>query len=110
MERNAGQYFRAKGRLNCAQAVAMAFREEGGFSEEDIRALKKMGGGRAPGGVCGSLHIARTLIHDPEKLAKLEEAFAHRAGSCACKQIRRMRRVSCRDTVELAARELDKYY
>jgi hypothetical protein len=89
-------------RLNCAQSVLRAFQEIKNLSEEQIKAAKAYGGGRAPGGRCGALHAALELISDVEGKNRLAKSFSEEAGSEICKEIRKLRKVSCGQCVELA--------
>ena len=51
-------------KLNCAQAIAEAFREEYGFiTEKTVKTFKKMGHGKAPNGVCGMLYAAKYITN-----------------------------------------------
>jgi hypothetical protein len=50
-------------RLNCAQAIAEAFRQEYNFLTEDtVKDFKKMGHGKAPNGECGMLYAAKYIF------------------------------------------------
>jgi len=96
-------------RLNCGQAIAMAFREKFDLSDEFIEKLALSGFGKAPDGVCGALYAAQVIL-DKLGNGKTDEAakfFNEHAGSVYCAQIRRIRKVSCVGCVKKAASILD---
>lgn len=101
--KQAAVFYRASERYNCAQAVLKTFQEEAGVPDAVIKGAARWGHGRAEGGVCGALYAVRALIDDSEQVAKVEQEFAHVAGSTGCRQIRGMSRVTCRECVSLAA-------
>lgn len=88
---------------NCCQAVLHAFQERCQVGDERIAAARMAGAGRAPGGRCGALHAAFDLL-GPEHHAAVEAAFVSRTGASACRDIRKLRRASCRECVGEAAR------
>ncbi|HAT11900.1 MAG TPA: hypothetical protein DCS97_15225 [Planctomycetes bacterium] len=88
---------------NCCQAVLHAFQEHCQIGDDRIVAARLAGAGRAPGGRCGALHAALDILR-PEHHAAVEAAFVSRTGSAACREIRKLRRASCRECVGEAAR------
>ena len=68
-------------RLNCAQAIAEAFRQEYNFLTEDtIKDFKKMGHGKAPNGECGMLFAAKYIFqknNHPDKAQEFEKHLYH---------------------------------
>jgi len=88
---------------NCCQAVLRAFQERCRIGDDRIAAARLAGAGRAPGGRCGALHAALDLL-GPEHHAAIETAFVSRTGAVACREIRKLRRASCSECVEEAAR------
>ena len=98
-----------KERLNCAQAVIKAFKDEFGIEEDVLRAFESHGGGRAPDGLCGAYFAARHLLEKkhPEKLGEFERYFFEKAASLKCKDIRQIRKLSCVGCVEKAAEFLE---
>ena len=90
-------------RLNCAQSILRAFQAERGISEEAIRKAGNLGHGRAQGGYCGALHAACELIEGETGRSLLRTAFAAKAGSWECREIRKSRMLTCAQCVELAA-------
>ncbi len=103
-KKSAKDYFRGVEKYNCAQAVVKAFQEEFNIPEEVVESYASKGAGQAEGNLCGSLYAAEKLLKDPEKIVHLEKLFAGEAGSIKCKEIRKLRRLSCKGTVELAER------
>jgi hypothetical protein len=101
--------FRGKDKLNCVQAVLRAFQAEFGISDEDIGSAANAGGGKAEGGACGALHASRMLLNDPAIQQSVDRDFEAQAGSLLCKQIRKLRQLSCRECVALAARLLEPH-
>jgi len=102
-EPKASKYFHGQDRYNCAQAIMRAFRDRLSVSEEAIKACRKFGGGRAEGGVCGAVHAAHMLIEDPEIVRKLDDLFFCQAGSVKCREIRKLKKLSCVECVDLTA-------
>jgi hypothetical protein len=96
------QHFRGKEKYNCAQAVLKAFQHEAGIPEGAVKAASGAGGGKAEGGLCGALFAASVILGKKET-NDVQEAFAQKAGSVLCKQIRSLKRISCRDCVSLSA-------
>lgn len=97
-------------RMNCAQAVAGAFRDKFDLSDEFIGELALSGSGKAPEGICGALYAAQVIL-DKLDNSKADEAlkfFNEHAGSVYCAQIRKIRKISCVSCVEKAASILDQ--
>lgn len=78
-------------RLNCAQAIAEAFRQEYNFLTEDtVKDFKKMGHGKAPNGECGMLYAAKYIFEKnnlPDKAQEFEKHFRDFAGTTKCKEL-----------------------
>jgi hypothetical protein len=87
--------------LNFAQAILTAWKEDYAIADTSIMEFKEYGGGRAPKGACGALYASEYLMqrHHNESI---EEQFTQKAGSSACKEIRRNGAVSCQKCVEIA--------
>jgi hypothetical protein len=92
-------------RMNCAEAVLSAYQKISGDTAISISDMKRVGGGRAPDGICGALHAA--CIVAPDKAERLKARFAQIAGSVVCKEIRRAKQHSCEDCVAEAAQLLE---
>jgi hypothetical protein len=90
-------------RLNCAQSVLRAFQPEKGIPEDAIQRARQLGQGRAAGGCCGALHAACDLAEDEAQRSRLRAAFAAKAGSEKCREIRKSGTLSCEQCVRLAA-------
>lgn len=96
-------------RLNCGQAVAMAFREKFNLSDEFIKDLVSSGFGKAPDGVCGALYAAQIILRQTgnDKIEEVFKVFSDHTGSVYCSDIRKLRKVSCVGCVKKAASILD---
>lgn len=90
-------------KLNCCQSVLHGFQEICGVEGETIEDARRLGGGRAEEGRCGALHGALMLTGDSETRLGLIEEFRQCAGSEYCREIRRGRKFTCAQCVELAA-------
>lgn len=102
-------FFHGKERFNCAQAVLKAFQPESGVSNEAINAAASAGGGKALGGVCGALYVARVLLDDQGLFKDVSDRFSRKAGSVQCMQIRMMRQMPCLECVSLSAKLLEEH-
>ena len=91
------------GRLNCAQSILRAFQQQPGIHEGAVQQAQQFGRGRAEGGRCGALHMALQLANNKEVRDNLRKAFAAKAGSEQCREIRKRKALSCEQCVELAA-------
>lgn len=104
-EDTAMHHFRGPARVNCAQAVLLAFQGALPVSDAMLQAAKGCGGGRAPEGECGAYHAARLLLKDhPQALAELRQRFEDDGGDIRCRSIRQARQLDCDGCVKLAAR------
>ena len=78
-------------KLNCAQAIAEAFREEYGFiTDKTVKSFKKMGYGKAPNGECGMLYAAKYIFfknNRSDKAIEFEKYFVEFAGTTKCKEL-----------------------
>ena len=68
---------------NCAQKVAYANQA----GQEVIDGLAKMGGGRAPGGLCGALYSALRLSSETEH-ERIKAEFSKRLGAETCRELK----------------------
>lgn len=107
-KRSASQYFRGAEKYNCAQAIAKAFQTELNIPEEVIKAYANKGGGLAKDGMCGSVYAAQKLLKGPDDIAYLDQLFAEKSGSMGCKEILKLKKVSCSGTVDLAEEIIKK--
>lgn len=99
-------------KMNCAQSVISAFKENFDIEEDMVDAFKNYGGGRAPNGICGALYAVKYIIKkqkDEEKVAELEEYFLEQAGALECSNIRGLRKLSCVGCVEKSSEFLEKH-
>ena len=78
-------------KLNCAQAIAEAFREEYGFiTDKTVKSFKKVGYGKAPNGECGMLYAAKYIFfknNRSDKAIEFEKYFVEFAGTTKCKEL-----------------------
>ena len=95
-------------RGNCAQSVALAWKDKKDPASAHADSFYSHGGGRAPEGLCGALHAARELAgaHGDS----LTEQFKQQAnGHITCRDIRKNRVMPCTDCVSLAAKLLEEH-
>ena len=78
-----------------------AWREVFGDVAITVADLKPFGAGRAPEGLCGAVYAACLLA--PNRAEELKAAFAARAGSLYCKEIRAAKKHPCAECVAQAA-------
>jgi hypothetical protein len=90
-------------RYNCAQSVLKGFQKHLDVDEEDILSARERGGGRAELGRCGALFEALNLAGDEKMKEQIMTAFEEKAGSQKCREIRKLKRLSCSECVKLAA-------
>lgn len=84
---------------NCAQAIAHCWTGD----PDLVGIMKQCGSGRACEGHCGAIHAARIVASALNmNVPKLEEEFTQQAGSLKCMEIRRIRKLTCRQCVEMA--------
>ncbi|MCQ2192988.1 MAG: C-GCAxxG-C-C family protein [Paludibacteraceae bacterium] len=91
----------------CAQAIIKGFQQEFGISDEEIDQFANFGGGRAPEGICGSLYAANCLLERINE-GPVNAAFAAKAGSDKCQEIKFTYRFPCPDCVRLADELVDE--
>lgn len=97
-------------RMNCAQSVLSAFKEDFNIGEDMLEAFKSYGGGKAPNGLCGAFYAVKYIINkqqNHEKVAELEEYFLKHAGALECSNIRGLRKLSCVGCVEKSSEFLE---
>ncbi len=97
-------------RMNCAQAVVSAFKEDFNIGEDIIDAFKSYGGGRAPEGLCGAYYAVKSILSKqaPSKLEELEKHFLEHAGALECSNIKGLKKLSCVGCVEKSSEFLEK--
>ena len=104
IEKKAKQYFRGEEGYNCAQAVAKGLEDFCAIDERLLERFADCGCGQAEGGVCGALFAAKQLLGQSERAEEAERHFCVAAGAATCRQIKKLKRVSCHECVGLAAR------
>lgn len=97
-------------RMNCAQSVLCAFKEDFNIADDLVEAFKSYGGGNAPDGLCGAYYAVKFILDkvDKEKTQELEKYFLENAGALECTNIRGMRKLSCVGCVEKSSEFLEK--
>jgi len=99
---------------NCAQSVALAWRDKQEPEADHHDRLSGFGRGQAPEGTCGALYAARELVGKALGQAskdKLTTLFKEKAGGyTACRDIRKNRTLPCTECVALAAELLDQLH
>ena len=103
---DAVSFFRGHERNNCAQAVLKAYASVAGVEQRCVERFSRLGSGRAPEGECGALFAAKSMLADDSARQTLHDAFVRAAGSAACRQIRKLGQLSCKQCVETAADEV----
>ena len=68
---------------NCAQKVAFAH----GATQPEIEGLSKMGGGRAPDGLCGALYSALQFSREDARQG-VQDAFQDKLGAIHCRELK----------------------
>jgi len=88
-------------RLNCAEAILAAFGE---MDEADKEKLCRAGG-RSPDGECGAICAAKSILAKTnlDLVKEMEDEFINLAGSTKCREIRKLRKLSCVGAVEKSA-------
>ncbi len=90
-------------KMNCAQAVLCAFKNQFEINENTIDIFKGFGGGNAPEGICGAYYAARYILQsssEEHQLSALEDYFLKYAGDTRCKEIKESKKLSCVGCVE----------
>jgi len=98
-------------RMNCAQSVISAFKDDFNIGDDLVEAFQNYGGGRAPNGLCGALYAVKYIMNkqeDKENIAELEEYFLEHAGALECSNIRGLKKLSCVGCVEKSSEFLEK--
>ena len=101
--KRAKELFRGKEKYNCVQAVLKAYQHMSNISDEEIFAFSESGGGRIGEGMCGAFYAAEIQSKNQRKIQFLTDQFKEIAGSIKCKEIRKLRKISCSSCVETAA-------
>ena len=98
--------FRGPDRNNCAQAVLKAYADLAGVDQSCVQRFSRLGSGRAPEGECGAVFAAKSMLADDSARQTLHDTFTRAAGSAACREIRQLGQLSCKQCVETAADEV----
>lgn len=108
IEKSKNHYIGKNGcsKKDCANAILYAFCA----NENEIKKCPCRGGGNSPSGECGAYCAAKYLLSKnlPEKIKDFEGYFKTLAGHLTCKEIRKLKKLSCLGCVEKAAEYLSK--
>ncbi|MFC1668772.1 C-GCAxxG-C-C family (seleno)protein [Spirochaetota bacterium] len=98
-------------RLNCAQAVAMAFKDTLPFITDDtIKQFKKKGFGKAPEGECGMYFAAKYILEKTDHHHKIDDFtryFLSFAPSVSCKELKKMKVPFCAECLKKSVDYVD---
>ncbi|QSH41191.1 hypothetical protein P0136_09320 [Lentisphaerota bacterium ZTH] len=97
----ASEHFRKGEKLNCAQAVARFAEQFCKRSTDFVARHSDHGGGKAPEGYCGALYAALEYLNSDNKTFAKQQ-FKKLAGSTRCREIRKSKRLTCPECVDLA--------
>jgi hypothetical protein len=91
-------------RLNCAQFVAEILREQFPLDEQTVASFSSCGGGRAPEECCGAFYAAKLILerYSPQRTGEVMEQFRSFGGSLKCREIKALKKKSCRECIEKA--------
>ena len=107
MKQSAVEHYKAR-RGNCAQAVALAWKDKKQPDSDHYIRFANCGNGQAPEGLCGALHAAYELGGEQHKEA-LKEKFSQQAsGHITCRGIRKNRIMPCSECVATATGLLEE--
>ncbi len=108
MRKTAQDYHRER-RGNCAQSVAYAWNSKNPGAQNSEERFSECGGGQAPGGLCGALHVSCVLAGHADA-ASMKRKFAEKSGGhLTCREIRAAGLLTCNACVGLAAELLDEH-
>ncbi|MCW3786678.1 C-GCAxxG-C-C family (seleno)protein [Plebeiibacterium sediminum] len=104
----AEQLYHGKEGYNCAQAIFKTFQLEYDISEDQIKSASDKGRGKAKNGICGALYAAHQLIDEPSNIEFINSEFIRFGGSIECKELKKNRKLSCKECVRLAASSIQE--
>ena len=107
MKKSAIEHYKTR-RGNCAQAVALAWKEKKQPESDHHIRFSDSGNGQAPEGLCGALHAACELAGSHLKETIKEKFSQHASGHTTCREIRRNRVMPCADCVAMATELLEE--
>jgi len=89
-------------KYNCAQKILTVFADQFKIDKSLIDDFRHHGFGRSPGGECGAIFAAKYLLRKQPLVAKeIENKFLHAVGETQCKAIRRQRKISCKECIQI---------
>ncbi|MFH1379676.1 MAG: C-GCAxxG-C-C family (seleno)protein [bacterium] len=107
-QKKASDYFHGCEKYNCAQAVVKSLQEVCRIPDAVIDSFHAKGSGKADGGICGSVYAVRSLLKETKDLDRFNAMFIEKAGSLTCKEIRKLKFISCAGTTDLASEIVQK--
>lgn len=107
MKESAAEHFNTR-RGNCAQAVALAWKDKQEPEADHHDRFSGVGRGQAPEGTCGALHAACEIAGEFHKETVKEKFSQQTSGHTTCREIRRNRIMPCADCVATAAGILEE--
>ncbi len=117
VENDARNFFLGKNgykRFNCAQTIALLFKDRFDFITDDlIRQFKKMGHGRAPHGECGMLYAAKYIFEQDglhSEIPEVEDYFREIAGTTSCREVKKKKVPFCAVCLEKTALYIEEAY
>lgn len=109
-ENKAALLFRGQARYNCVQAILKHYQPVFNTTDQEIESHRSSGSGNIGNGECGAYYGCVIQAKDNVSVAvSLKETFEKEAGSIYCKDIRKLRKLSCRECVSLAADVMDQF-
>ena len=108
--KDAVKYYRGREGYNCAQSILKAYQEDLDITDEQIDEYKKFGGGRAEGGICGAIYATKVLVGNKEVSDLVQQSFDSASGAVTCKEIRKLKQLSCNGCVETASQLLCDHF
>ncbi len=94
---------------NCAQTIFKTFQKEFNIEDIIIKEAKQNGGGRAEKGLCGALYAAQKLIPNQDFIKIINNDFVNKGGSLFCRDIKKCKKLSCRECVKLATKCIQEH-
>lgn len=101
--------FNGSEKYNCAQAILLTFKSRFSITDAEIVSARSNGYGKVQGGLCGALYAGKYLLDDRIKSDNLTREFESKTGSSNCKKILKLKLLTCKECVGLAARLVDEY-
>ncbi len=95
-------------RHNCAQAIAHKWHQHFEIPFAIVADMKSCGGGRSPEGLCGALYAGMNILDKKEDKQHLLTQFEATTGQTKCLELKRDRKFSCPQCVDLVDRLIEE--